>query len=150
MIFRFGKPKRIVGIGLDGFPYSLAEKLMYEGVMPNLHRMAERGTMKKIKSVYPTVSGVAWSAFQTGKRPGEFDVFGFVELRPDFDLYIPNHQDLKCETIWQRLDNAGKNWASLGVPMTYPAPEVKGFLVSGFLAPQLDERAVSRPGVLDQ
>ncbi|MCK4375952.1 MAG: alkaline phosphatase family protein, partial [Candidatus Brocadiae bacterium] len=49
-----------------------------------------------------------------------------------------------------RLDNAGKNWASLGVPMTYPAPEVKGFLVSGFLAPQLDERAVSRPGVLDQ
>ncbi|KPK65649.1 MAG: hypothetical protein AMK73_02345 [Planctomycetes bacterium SM23_32] len=150
MIFGFGKPKRLIGIGLDGFPYSLAEKLMYEGIMPNLHKLAERGEMKRITSVYPTVSGVAWSAFQTGRNPAEFGVFGFVDLRPDFELYIPNHDDLTCETIWQHLDNAGKHFASLGVPMTYPAPKVSGFMVSGFLAPQLDERAVSSQGVLDQ
>lgn len=150
MIFRFGKSKRIVGIGLDGFPFSLAEKLMDEGIMPNLHRLAERGTFKKIKSVYPTVSGVAWSAFQTGRNPGEFGVFGFVELRPDFELYIPDYTHLRCETLWERLNRAGKNFAALGVPMTYPAPDVKGFLVSGFLAPALDERAVSSRGVLDQ
>jgi predicted AlkP superfamily phosphohydrolase/phosphomutase len=150
MIFGFGKSKRIVGIGLDGFPYSLAEKLMYDGIMPNLHKLAERGEMRRIKSVYPTVSGVAWSAFQTGRNPGEFGVFGFVDLRPDFELRIPNHADLKCETLWQRLDKAGKQFAALGVPMTYPAPDVKGFMVSGFLAPRLDERAVSSQGVLDQ
>ncbi len=150
MIFRFGKSKRIVGIGLDGFPFSLAEKLLDEGIMPNLHRLAERGTFKRLKSVYPTVSGVAWSAFQTGKNPAEFGVFGFVELRPDFEMYIPTYEDLKCETIWDGLSKAGKRFAALSVPMTWPAPKSDGFLVSGFLAPELDERAVSKPGVLDQ
>ncbi len=150
MRFRFGRSRRIVGIGLDGFPYSLAEELMYEGVMPNLHRLAERGAMSRIKSVFPTVSGVAWSAFQTGRNPGEFGVFGFVDLERDFELCIPDYTDLKQETLWQRLSDAGKRFAALSVPMTYPAPQVNGFLVSGFLAPQLDERAVSSEAVLQQ
>jgi len=150
MIFGFGKSRRIVGIGLDGFPHSLAEEMMDKGVMPNLHRLAERGTFKRIRSVYPTVSNVAWSAFQTGKNPGEFGVYGFVELTPDFDLTIPGYEDLKCRTLWQRLDKAGKNWAALSIPNTYPAPKLDGLLVSGFLAPALDERAVSRPDVLER
>ncbi|MFO7958133.1 MAG: alkaline phosphatase family protein [Candidatus Brocadiia bacterium] len=149
MIFGFGKTKRVIGIGLDGFPYSLAEQMIDEDVMPNLRRLAERGTMKRIKSVFPTVSGVAWSSFQTGKNPGEFGVYGFVELTRDFDLTIPNHTDLKCETLWHRLEDAGKRFAALGVPMTYPTPKLEGFMVSGFLAPELDERAVSNPGVLE-
>ena len=150
MIFGFGKTKKLVGIGLDGFPYSLAEKLTYDGIMPNLHKLAERGTFKRIKSVYPTVSNVAWSAFQTGENPGAFGIYGFVDLRPNFEMYIPSYDDLKCKTLWQRLDDAGKRFAALSVPMTYPAPKVKGFLVSGFLAPTLDERACSSAGVLSQ
>lgn len=150
MIFGLGKSRRVIGIGLDGFPYSLAEELMDQGLMPNLQKLAERGTFKRIKSVYPTVSNVAWSAFQTGKNPGEFGVYGFVELTPDYELTIPGHGDLKCQTLWQRLDKAGKTWAALSIPNTYPAPKVDGFLVSGFLAPALDERAVSRPDVLQK
>ncbi|MGD2174243.1 MAG: alkaline phosphatase family protein [Candidatus Brocadiaceae bacterium] len=150
MFFGFGRSRRVVGIGLDGFPYSLAEELMDEGVMPNLHRLAERGSMKRIRSVFPTVSGVAWSAFQTGRNPGEFGVFGFVELQPDLQLTIPDHNALQCPTLWERLDDAGRKFAALSVPMTYPAPPVDGFLVSGFLTPglELSENAVSRPDVL--
>ncbi|MFO8008460.1 MAG: alkaline phosphatase family protein [Candidatus Brocadiia bacterium] len=150
MFFGFGRSKRVVGIGLDGFPHSLAGRLMDEGVMPNLRRLAERGTFKRINSVFPTVSGVAWSCFQTGSNPAEFGVYGFVELEPDLELSIPNAGDLHCETLWHRLSEAGRRFAALGVPMTYPAPQVDGFLVSGFLAPELDERAVSRPDVLER
>ncbi len=150
MIFPFRRAKRVVGIGLDGFPHSLARKMMDAGLMPNLRKLTEQGTFKKIKSVYPTVSGVAWAAFQTGKNPAEFGVFGFVELLPDFELHIPDHGDLKCQTIWQRLNKAGKKFAALGIPMTYPAPQVEGFMVSGFLAPELDERAVAKPEILSK
>ncbi len=150
MLFGLGKSRRVIGIGLDGFPHSLAVEMMQRDIMPNLRKLAERGTLKRIKSVFPTVSGVAWSAFQTGKNPAGFGVYGFVELRPDFDLVIPNHTNLRCETLWQRLDRAGRKFAALGVPMTYPPPDVKGFMVSGFLAPKLDERAVSRPEVLER
>jgi len=116
--------------------------------MPNLKRLTESGAFKRIRSVYPTVSNVAWSAFQTGKGPGEFGVFGFAELKPDFDLYIPDASHLRAQTIWERLGSERKRVVSLSVPMTYPAPKVNGLLVSGFLAPALDERAVSSPEVL--
>ncbi len=148
MIFGFGRKRKVFGIGLDGFPHSLARRLMDGGHMPNLQRLAREGSFKRINSVYPTVSNVAWASFQTGLGPGEFGIFGFVELRPDLDIYIPNATDLKGETIWQRLGARGKKVVALSVPMTYPAPRVNGLLVSGFLAPRLDEKAVSSPEVL--
>jgi len=77
-------------------------------------------------------------------------VFGFVDIRPDLELFIPNSNDLKAKTIWQRLSDAGRRVVALSVPMTYPAPRVNGVLVSGFLAPRLDERAVSSPDVLEK
>ena len=144
----FGRKKKIFGIGLDGFPHSLALKLMDAGRMPNLQRLAQEGSLRQIHSVYPTVSNVAWASFQTGKGPGEFGVYGFVELRPNLDIYIPGSTDLKQETIWSRLSAKGKRVVALSVPLTYPAPTVNGLLVSGFLAPRLDERAVSSPEVL--
>ncbi|MCD6416948.1 MAG: alkaline phosphatase family protein [Planctomycetes bacterium] len=148
MIFGLGKTKRAVGIGLDGFPFSLAQELMDMGIMPNLRRLAQRGEMKRIRSVFPTVSGVAWSSFQTGRNPAQFGVFGFVELTPDMELAIPNGENLKCETMWHRFSDGGKEFAALGVPMTYPADRLDGFVASGFLAPSLNERAVSSPDVL--
>jgi predicted AlkP superfamily phosphohydrolase/phosphomutase len=150
MVFGLHRNRHLLGIGLDGVPYHMARQMMDAGLMPNLRALAEEGTFKEIKSVYPPVSSVAWAAFQTGRNPAEFGVFGFVELRPNFDIYIPNHGDLKCRTIWKQLDTAGRKYVSLGIPMTYPAPHVNGLIVSGFLAPDLNERAVSRPEMLEK
>jgi predicted AlkP superfamily phosphohydrolase/phosphomutase len=148
MLFRSRNNRRIVGIGLDGFPYSMACRMMGEGLMPNLQALASQGALKAINSVLPTVSGVAWASFQTGKNPAEFGVFGFVELQRDYGLRIPNYADIKCETIWERLSRRGSKFAALGIPMTWPAPKVNGLIVSGFLAPELDRRAVSKPELL--
>ena len=128
----------------------MAARLMDMGRMPNMQRLAREGVFKQIHSVYPTVSNVAWASFQTGKNPGEFGVFGFAELSPDFDLSIPNRNDLRAETIWQKMSDRGRPFVALSVPMTYPAPKVNGLVVSGFLAPKLDARAVSRPEALEK
>ncbi|MBS3764166.1 MAG: alkaline phosphatase family protein [Planctomycetes bacterium] len=148
MIFGFGSKKKVFGIGLDGFPHSLATRLMEEGHMPNLQRLAAEGTFREINSVYPTVSNVAWGCWQTGVSPAELGVFGFVELDSDLSLRIPNARDMKATTIWEKMTEEKRPIVSLSVPMTWPAPEVEGLLVSGFLAPKLDERAVSSPEVL--
>lgn len=148
-MFGFLKSKRKVFVlGLDGFPCSLARKLIDEGRMPNLQRLAQKHALKEICSVYPTVSNVAWASFQTGVPPAEFGIFGFVQLQRDLGLSIPKFSDLKAETLWEKASAASKPFVSLSVPMTYPAPPVKGQLVSGFLAPQLDARAVSNPDFL--
>ncbi len=134
-------------LGLDGVPHSLALRLIEQGVMPNLGALAEAGDMARIHSVFPTVSGVAWSAFQTGKNPGKFGVFGFVELDSALNLRIQSATDLKARTIWDIVSDAGKKVVALGVPMSYPPHDVNGIMVGGFLAPSL-EKAVRPPSAL--
>ncbi len=131
--------KRLVVIGLDGFPYTLARRLLEEGIMPNLSALLDEGELHQMDSVYPTVSNVAWSSFQTGKNPGKFGIYGFAELDPDLELYIPNSTQLKAKTIWEIVSENGKKLVSLGVPNSYPPRPVNGILVGGFLSPSLEK-----------
>ncbi|MBN1419159.1 MAG: alkaline phosphatase family protein [Planctomycetes bacterium] len=138
---------RVIGIGLDGFPYTLALRFIEEGLMPNLARLAREAPLVQMDSVLPTVSNVAWSAFQTGRNPGAFGVYGFGEVRSDKSLLIPSSKELRAETIWEMLSRAGKTVISIGVPQTFPPRPVRGILVSGFMTPALDG-AVYPPSAL--
>lgn len=135
------------GLTLDGFPHALAVRLMEQGRMPNLKALARQGHFKELHGLCPAVSAVAWASFQAGVGPGKFGVYGAIELRTDLSTFVPEARQLKSPTILQRLSDRGKHVVSLGMPMTYPAPKVKGLLVSGFPARKLDERAVSGPEV---
>ena len=130
---------RVVVVGLDGFPHSLALRLMSAGIMPNFQKLLEQGTFTQMDSIFPTVSNVAWTSYMTGKNPGGFGVFGFAELTKNFDLYIPNSRDCRSAQIQEILSEAGKNVVSLGVPGTFPPRPVKGIAVGGFLAPSLEK-----------
>jgi len=130
---------RVVVIGLDGFPFTLAEKLIAEGTMPNLGALREKGCLRQMDSIYPTVSNVAWTSYMTGKNPGGFGVFGFAELTEKFELFIPNSTNCRAKTIQEIISAAGKKVVSLGVPGTYPPREVDGINVGGFLSPSLEK-----------
>ena len=87
---RRSKSKRVFVIGLDGTPYTFFQKAMGEGYMPNLARMVEEGTFRRINSVYPTVSSVAWSSFMTGRNPGKHNIYGFI-AEPDSQISYIAH-----------------------------------------------------------
>jgi predicted AlkP superfamily phosphohydrolase/phosphomutase len=94
-------------------------------------------------SVYPWVSSVAWTTIQTGVNPGKHGIYGFVDRDPaTLKTYIPLANRIKAPAVWDRLGRIGKRVAVLNVPVTYPVNPVNGILVSGFLAPTLNERAV--------
>lgn len=131
--------KKLVVIGLDGFPYTFARRLIEEGVMPNFQALLEEGELFQMDSVYPTVSNVAWSSFQTGKNPGKFGIYGFAELDSDLGLYIPNSANLKAKTLWEIISENDGRLVSLGVPNSYPPRPVNGLLVGGFLSPSLEK-----------
>lgn len=139
---------KVLVIGLDGFPHSLALRLMKEGIMPNFRALAEEGVLAQMDSVFPTVSNVAWTSYQTGKNPGKFGVYGFAELTPKFELYIPNSTNCRAKTIQEIVSENGKRVISLGVPGSYPPRPVNGITVGGFLSPTL-EKGVYPPGVLE-
>ncbi|GAI40577.1 unnamed protein product, partial [marine sediment metagenome] len=139
--------KKVLVIGFDGFPYTLAVRLMEAGVMPNFKSLLAAGSFVQMDSIYPTVSNVAWTCYQTGKNPGKFGVYGFAELTRDFELYIPNSTNCRSKTIPEILSEHGKRVISLGVPGTYPPRPVDGITVGGFLSPSL-EKAVYPKSVL--
>ncbi|MFH1505715.1 MAG: alkaline phosphatase family protein [archaeon] len=137
--------KRIMIIGLDGMPYRLMKKLSDDGTMPNFKKLREssNSTFTKMQSSIPEISSVAWSSIITGKNPAEHGIYGFTEIIPGtYTLSFPNFKNLKEKPFWHQ--DMDKRSIIINVPSTYPAAELNGFLVSGFVALDL-ERAVYPP-----
>jgi predicted AlkP superfamily phosphohydrolase/phosphomutase len=132
-------PRTII-IGIDGVPYGLMDDLSNKGVMPNFNNLKKTGTFSKMRSSLPEVSSVAWSSIITGKNPGEHGIFGFTEIIPGtYALSFPDFNWLKEPAFWSKDKN--KRYVILNVPSTYPAKELNGVHISGFISVDL-ERAV--------
>ncbi|MFQ5904489.1 MAG: alkaline phosphatase family protein, partial [Candidatus Binatia bacterium] len=147
--FKGRRGRRVLVIGLDGTPYSLIKELIECGEMPNLALVVANGSFKRMKSIYPTVSSVAWSSFMTGKNPAKHGIFGFIDLQPhSYKTFIPTSRTMRSETLWEILSKAGKRVVVINVPVTYPPREVNGILISGFLSPDI-EKAVYPPAAVE-
>jgi len=131
---------RTVVIGLDGVPYGLLDKLSDCEVMSNFKDLKEDGTFRVMKSSLPDVSAVSWSSIITGKNPGEHGVYGFTDmLRGFYVLSFHSFKKLKALPFWQVAKT--NRYVIINLPATYPAGEINGILISGFVSPDL-ERAV--------
>src|SRR5262249_1042872 len=85
----FGKAqvKRAVILGFDGMDPELAARFIDEGKLPNLAKLREQGTFRKLRTTYPPISPVAWSTFMTGVNPGKHNIYDF--LARDTRTYLP-------------------------------------------------------------
>lgn len=141
-------PGRAIMIGLDGTPCSLLSRLAADGTMPNVAKLLGAGTLKSMTTTIPEISSVAWSSFMTGTNPGKHGVYGFLDLKPSsYKIYFPNATHVKGDTLWDVLGKHGKRAVVVNVPSTYPAREINGVLISGFVAIQL-ERATFPPSLI--
>jgi predicted AlkP superfamily phosphohydrolase/phosphomutase len=78
---------QVVVLGFDGADPDLLAKWIKEGNLPNLARLAERGTFRPLGTTNPPESPVAWASFATGLNPGGTGIFDF--LRRDPQTYLP-------------------------------------------------------------
>ena len=46
--------------------------------MPNLAALVGEGSLRRMTSVYPWVSSVAWTTIQTGVNPGKHNIYDFL------------------------------------------------------------------------
>ncbi len=130
--------KRVIIIGIDGVPYDLLEDLSNRDIMPNFKKLKDEGIFKKMYSSLPEESSVSWSSIITGKNPGEHSIFGFTNIiEGTYTLSFTNILKLKAQPFWQKDEQ--KKYVILNVPMTYPAQKLNGFLVSGFVSPDLEK-----------
>jgi predicted AlkP superfamily phosphohydrolase/phosphomutase len=133
-LFKRRRHKTLV-IGLDGVPYPLLRDLAANGTMPNVAKLMELGHLAKMKVTLPEISAVSWPSFMTGTNPGTHGIFGFLDPKPgSYDVRFPNFKDVKVPTFWEKMGERKKRSIVINQPSTYPAHEIPGILVSGFVA----------------
>ena len=136
-------PPKLAVLSIDGVPHGLLAELIDGGHMPVFAALCERhGRARKMRSVLPTVSCVAWACYATGRNPGKHGIYGFIDRRAGtYDLTFPNAANLRGKHLWELLSDRGKKVFGMNVPTTYPPRAVNGILIGGFLAPSTAKAA---------
>lgn len=149
-MFEFLKKKRkskVFVLSIDGVPFSFMKEHIDKGYFPNFKRFLENGDFKRMNSVQPTISSVAWSSYMTGKNPAKHNIFGFVDRKPGtHEIFIPTSVNMTSDTIWDIMTRAGKKVFVMNVPVTYPPRPVNGIMIGCFLCTQM-EKIASPPSV---
>ena len=156
------KFKRAIILGFDGMDPELADRFIGEGLLPNLAKLRQNGTFRKLRTTYPAISPVAWSTFMTGVNPGKHNIYDF--LARDLTNYLPYlssaeikgpKRELKIgkyviplgkaqikgmrkgTPFWHWLGEAGIFCSVIRVPVTFPPEKFSGVLLSGMCVPDL-------------
>jgi predicted AlkP superfamily phosphohydrolase/phosphomutase len=154
--------KRAVILGFDGMDPELAERFIRQGKLPNLARLREEGTFRKLRTTFPPISPVAWSTFMTGVNPGKHNIYDF--LARDTNNYLPFLSSAEIKgpkrtfkigkytvplgkatikgmrrgtPFWHWLGRAGIFSSIIRVPVTFPPEKFPGVLLSGMCVPDL-------------
>jgi predicted AlkP superfamily phosphohydrolase/phosphomutase len=160
--FAAAKADRVVILGLDGLEPSITERLLEEGKLPNLKKLADQGSYAHLQTTYPALSPVAWASFATGVGPGKHNIFDF--LSRDRHSYKPMLSSSKVQgparslkfgryeiplgkpvvrllrrsqSFWKILGSHGIFSHVLRVPISFPPEKFNGAMLSAMCAPDL-------------
>ncbi len=156
------KVKKVVVLGLDGLEPTICERMMDEGQLPNMKRLMEQGTYKRLGTSTPALSPVAWSTFATGVDSSRHAIYDFLDR--DKRTYLPTLSSSevyggqkfikigpfriprgkggvrmlrKARSFWKILSDYGVFCSVLRVPITFPVEKVNGVMVAGMCVPDL-------------
>ncbi len=139
---------KVVMLGLDGTPQTTLKEMFEAGIMPNFSSLVKEGTLRQMDASTPAISSISWTSFMTGKNPAKHRIFGFVDLKKNsYDFKFPNFSHTASETLWDVLAKSGKKSVVVNQPSTYPAREMNGVCIAGFIAIDM-KKAVYPPSIL--
>ncbi len=153
---------RVIILGLDGMDYDLTTRLMKEGRLPGLSRLAKMGGFAPLGTSIPAQSPVAWSDFTTGHDAGVHGIFDFIHRDPaTMEPYLstsrtdpPKHvlklgdwqfplSGGKVELLrrgrafWEILGQHGVPTAVIRIPANFPPSGTAGHELSGMGTPDI-------------
>jgi predicted AlkP superfamily phosphohydrolase/phosphomutase len=129
-------PKRVLIIGWDGVDWKVLRPMLDAGELENLAALIERGAHGDCLSTVPSHSWCAWPSFMTGLNPAGHGVFDILEHKPGVSRRLPvTYRSIKARSVFEDFSDAGKTTLALNIPLTFPAPEIKGKVVAGGVLP---------------
>ena len=153
------RPKLVI-LGFDGMDPRLVRRWMDQRKLPNLKKLADRGTgVQALETTHSPESPTAWASFATGANAGKHNIYDF--LVRDTKTYLPDLGMVTREpprfilnffpisrpviksirggtSFWVTAGRAGVRSSELTVPVTYPPEDVpNGELLSGLPLPDI-------------
>ncbi len=125
------KKQKVILLGWDAADWKIINPLMDQGLMPNLKKLVEGGSIGKLKTLDPAFSPMIWTSMATGKRPYKHGVLGFQEVRPNRDGIQPiMGTSRKVKAIWNILGDKGYKTHVVGWWPSHPAEPINGICIS--------------------
>lgn len=133
-------------LGLDGVPWPLLRDWVDDGHLPNFSRLFESGATGPLESTEPATTPVAWPSIFTGLRPDGHGVYAFHETTADHTRQLNTNTNVGGAKLWDRVSPA----VVVNVPMTYPAREVDGTMVTGMMSPGITDEFTHPPELAEE
>ena len=131
---------RTVVIGLDGFTFSVVDRLVARGQMPVFERLMREGVRAPLESTVMPNSFPGWTSCSTGCNEGKHGIFMPLVRRADnFSMKAMDATDVRVKTVWEVLSDRGLRSVVVNDPCSYPPHRIDGWIVSGMTTP--DESA---------
>jgi predicted AlkP superfamily phosphohydrolase/phosphomutase len=145
--------KKVIVLGLDGLEPTIVERLLQRNELPHFEKLRSAGHYGRLGTTYPAQTPVAWSSFVTGTNPGGHGIFDFIcrdpqTYQPDIALNRferpkgmlaqPRAVNKRSGVpVWQHLTKAGIPSTVLRCPVTFPAENLLGKMLSGVGVPDI-------------
>src|SRR5579863_2164289 len=79
-ITRQAHAPEVIILGIDAMDPNFLERHWSD--LPNLDRLHSTGSFRRLQTVMPPQSPVAWATFITGTDPSQHGIFDFIHRRP--------------------------------------------------------------------
>lgn len=127
------KKNKVLLLGWDAADWKVINPLMDQGLMPNMQKFVEKGTISNLSTLDPPYSPMLWSSIATGKRPYKHGVLGFTEVTPDGKGIRPVMSlSRKCKALWNILTQKDYKTHVVGWWPSHPAEPINGVMISNF------------------
>jgi predicted AlkP superfamily phosphohydrolase/phosphomutase len=153
----WGPSSRVVLLAVDAASLEFITNATAEGRLPNFGRLLDAGAVLHLATLHPTSAEAVWTAVATGKLPQKNGVRSAglyrptaggdaLRLLPDFCfaqgairlglLSDEPHTSatVRARPVWSILGSYGVSVGVVNWPLTYPAPAVRGYLLSDLFA----------------
>ncbi len=99
--------KKVIVIGVDGMDPVLTERMMQEGLLPNLEKRRSRGGYSRLGTSTPPQSPVAWANFINGAGPGSHGIFDFIHRHPEHQCapFFSGAETIPGHGFWETGDH---------------------------------------------
>jgi predicted AlkP superfamily phosphohydrolase/phosphomutase len=158
-----GTPEtRMIVLGFDGMDPGTVNRLMQQGQLPNMQKLASQGVFTMMRTSIPPQSPVAWGSFITGADPGKYGIYDFLHRDPK--TYFPkfsmtdtlpaewhiklgkyniplkgSEAQLKREgkAFWDYLEEKDLEATIFKIPSNFPPSKSKQRTISGMGTPSI-------------